>query len=106
MEIGVPKAYWIARIDVSDPEAYKADVSGAASAFKRHGARFLVRGGRFESAEGQARSRNVVIEFPSYEAALDCYKSLDYQDARARRLLAATGEIVIVEGVEPEEQKG
>ena len=75
----MPKGYWIACIDVSDPELYKAYVSGAASAFKQHGARFLARGGRFESADGQARSRNVVIEFPSCEAALDCYKSRDCQ---------------------------
>ena len=51
--------------------------------------------------KGQARSRNVVIEFPSYQAALDCYNSKEYQAARAHRLPAATGEIVIVEGVEP-----
>ena len=97
----MPKAYWIARIDVSDPEKYKDCVSGAAAAFREYGAKHLVRGGTFTAAEGQARSRNVVIEFPSYQAALDCYNSKDYQEARAHRLAAATAEIVIVEGVEP-----
>jgi uncharacterized protein (DUF1330 family) len=97
----MPKAYWIARIDVSDPETYKAYASGAAAAFQQYGAKYLVRGGTCTAAEGQARSRNVVIEFPSYQAALDCYHSKEYQVARAHRLLAATGEIVIVEGVEP-----
>ncbi len=97
----MPKAYWIARIDVSDPEKYKDYVSGAAAAFKEYGAKHLVRGGSFTAAEGQARSRNVIIEFPSYQAALDCYNSKDYQAARAHRLAAATAEIVIVEGVEP-----
>jgi uncharacterized protein (DUF1330 family) len=74
MESGVPKEYWIARIDVSDPEAYTAYAPGAASPFARPGAGFLVRGGRFESVEGQARGHNAVIEFRSYEAALDCCK--------------------------------
>ena len=97
----MPKGYWIARADVSGSEAYKAYVSGAAPALQRYGAKILVRGGRFEAAEGPARSRNVVIEFPSYQAALDCYNSQDYQKARAHRLPAATMEIVIVEGVEP-----
>ena len=97
----MPKAYWIARIDVTDPEQYKAYASGAAAAFQLHGAKYLIRGGPFTAAEGQARSRNVVIEFPSYQAALDCYHSKEYQAARAHRLRAATGEIVIVEGVEP-----
>ena len=97
----MPKAYWIARIDVSDPEKYKAYASGAAAAFQWYDAKYLVRGGAFTEAEGQARSRNVVIEFPSYQAALDCYNSKEYQEARAHRLPAATAEIVIVEGVEP-----
>jgi len=97
----VPKAYLIARIDVSDPEKYKAYASGAAAVFKHYGAKYLARGGPFTAVEGQARSRNVVIEFPSYQAALDCYNSKEYQAARAHRLSAATAEIVIVEGVEP-----
>jgi uncharacterized protein (DUF1330 family) len=97
----MPKAYWIARIDVTDPEKYKEYASGASAAFQQFGAKYLIRGGPFTAAEGQARSRNVVIEFPSYRAALDCYHSKEYQAARAHRLPAATREIVIVEGVEP-----
>ena len=97
----MPKAYRSARTDVSDPGKDKAYASVAAEAFKQHGAKVLVRGGPFAAAEGQARSRNVVIEFPSYRTALDCYNSKDYQPARAHRLGASTGEIVIAEGVEP-----
>jgi uncharacterized protein (DUF1330 family) len=96
----VPKAYWIARIQVNDPEAYKNYVAGAAAAFRDHGAEFLVRGGRFEAAEGAARRRNIIIEFPSYRAAVDCYHSPIYQAARAHRAAAAIGEIVSVEGVD------
>ncbi len=97
----MPKGYWIARIDVSDPETYKTYISGAAAAFERYGAKHLVRGGAFTPAQGQARTRNVVIEFPSYQAALDCHHSKEYQEARAYRVAAAAAEIVIVEGVEP-----
>ncbi|MFZ1107816.1 MAG: DUF1330 domain-containing protein [Rhodomicrobium sp.] len=100
------KAYWIARVDVNDPEAYKAYISGAAQAFAGHGAIFRARGGRAQGVEGQARARNVVIEFPSYRAALDCYNSAACQAARAHRIPAAISEIVIVEGVEPQDQKG
>jgi uncharacterized protein (DUF1330 family) len=95
------KAYWIARVDVKDPEAYKSYVSGAAPAFAQYGAKFLVRGGHYFAPEGQARTRNVVIEFPSYQAAVDCYNSPVYQEARAHRLPVSTAEVVIVEGVEP-----
>jgi uncharacterized protein (DUF1330 family) len=97
----MPKAYWIARVDVNDPEAYKLYVAGAAPAFQQYGARFLARGGQFTAVEGPARARNVVIEFPSYQAAIDCYNSPVYQAARAHRLPVSAAELVIVEGVEP-----
>jgi uncharacterized protein (DUF1330 family) len=97
----MPKAYWIARVDVNDAEAYKAYVAGAGPAFAEFGGKFLARGGKALAAEGVARARNVVIEFPSFQAAADCYNSPAYQAAKAHRLPAAIGEIVIVEGIEP-----
>jgi uncharacterized protein (DUF1330 family) len=92
------KGYWIARIDIRDPERYKDYVSTARPAFERHGARFLARGGTTTALEGKARARNVVIEFPSVQAALDCYNSPEYQAARAIRVTVADGELIIVEG--------
>jgi uncharacterized protein (DUF1330 family) len=92
------KGYLIARVDVTNPEQYKAYVAANAEPFKKFGARFLVRAGRFETLEGSSRSRNVVIEFPSYQAALDCYRSPEYQKAIKLRLPAATGDLIVVEG--------
>ena len=94
----MPKAYWIARVDVTDAETYKLYVAANAEPFAKYGARFLVRGGRFENPEGQSRSRNVVLEFESYQAALDCYRSPEYARAIALRLPAASVDIVIIEG--------
>jgi uncharacterized protein (DUF1330 family) len=94
----MPKAYWVARVDVTDPDQYKRYVAANAAAFAEFGARFLVRAGRFEAVEGTSRSRNVVIEFPSYDAALACYRSPAYQAALQLRLPASTGDLVIVEG--------
>jgi len=94
------KGYWIARMDTSDPETYKQYVATATQAYEEYGATFLVRGGEFEEAEGKARGRNVVIEFPTYEAALACYNSDTYQKARAIRQKIAEGELVIVKGYE------
>jgi uncharacterized protein (DUF1330 family) len=99
-EIEMPKGYWIARVDVADPERYKAYIAANAQPLKKYGARFLVRSGRFENPEGSARSRNVVIEFPSYQAALDCYKSSEYQAAIKLRQAMSTGDLVIIEGYE------
>ena len=92
------KAYWIARQDVKDPAVYKKYVDGAGPAFAEFGALFLVRGGPHQAMEGQARERNVVIEFPGLRQALDCFNSDAYLAAAEHRRLAATGEIVIVEG--------
>lgn len=92
------KGYWIARVDVRDAEAYQGYVAANAEAFARFGARFLVRGGPFEVAEGAARERNVVIEFPSHQAAVDCYHSPEYARAKALRVAVSEGDLVIVEG--------
>lgn len=94
----MPKGYWIVRIDVIDPEKYKAYIAANAQPLKKYGARFLVRGGRFENPEGSSRARNVVIEFPSYQAALDCWRSPEYQEAIKLRQPVSTGDLVIVEG--------
>jgi len=66
--------------------------------FSKYGARFLVRAGRFENPEGSSRARNVVIEFPSYQAALDCWSSPEYQQAMKLRLPVSTIDLVIIEG--------
>lgn len=94
----MPKGYWVARVDVSDPEQYKAYVAANAVAFAKYGARFIVRGGPFEAVEGTSRSRNVVIEFPSYQAALDCWHSPEYQAAIELRRPASVGDVVVIEG--------
>ena len=94
----MPKGFWIARIDVTDPERYKEYVAANAQPLRKYGARFLVRAGRFEIPEGSTRSRNVVIEFPSYQAALDCWNSPEYQEAIKLRQPVSTGDLVIIEG--------
>lgn len=94
----MPKAYWIAHVDVRDVERYKDYVATAKPAFERYGARFLARGGEWRTLEGEDRARNVVIEFPSMQAALDCYRSQEYQAAKAIRVTVADAHMVVVEG--------
>ena len=94
----MPKGYWIARMDVADLDQYRKYVAANALPFQKYGARFLVRAGTFEAMEGTSRSRNVVIEFPSYQAALACYRSAEYQDAVKLRLPAADGDLIVIEG--------
>lgn len=93
------KGYWIAHVDVIDPAGYQAYQANGAP-IGQFGGRFLVRGGRQEVVEGRQRSRTAVLEFPSYEAALACYRSPGYQAAKALRLGKAEVDLIIIEGVE------
>ncbi len=92
------KGYWVAHVTVTDPENYPRYVAANAAAFEKYGARFLVRGGRFEAPEGAAHERHVVIEFDSYEQALACYHSPEYAEAARLRQAYAESDLVIVEG--------
>ncbi len=92
------KGYWVARVDVHDPEVYKDYVAANAAAFAKYGARFLVRGGRSEAPEGTPRSRNVVIEFKDYDTAVACYRSPEYVAAKKLREPASVADLLIIEG--------
>jgi len=92
------KGYWIARVDVQNEEGYKAYAAANPAIFKKFGGRFVVRGGKFEGPEGHSRSRNVVIEFPDYAAALACYRSAEYQENIKRRSPHSIADLVIIEG--------
>ncbi len=94
------KGYWIVRVDIADQEKYKAYIAANAGPFNKYGARFLVRAGRYENPEGTSRARNAVIEFPSYAAAVDCWKSPEYQQALKLRQPVSTADLVIIEGYE------
>ena len=94
------KGYWIVRLDVTDPDVFTRYTAATPAVLGTYGARFLARGGAHESVEGTPRSRNTVIEFPSYEAALACYRSAEYQVLRDLRQSAAVMDLEVVEGYE------
>ncbi len=93
------KGYWVGHVTITNPERYPEYQGANAEAFQKYGARFLVRGGQSQTVEGQARERHVVIEFDSYQKALDCYYSPEYQVAADLRKKFGEAEIIVVEGV-------
>ncbi|GJD72502.1 DUF1330 domain-containing protein [Methylobacterium goesingense] len=97
----MPNGYLIARITVTEPEAYGAYAQALPAVVARFGGRFLVAGGRLEAVAGEARPRNVVIVFDDYETARACWHSPDYAEVARLREGAATVDVVIVEGVDP-----
>ncbi|MEP2784482.1 MAG: DUF1330 domain-containing protein [Pseudoruegeria sp.] len=94
----MPKGYWIAHMDVKDPDAYESYRSAVVLPLSKFGGRFIIRAGTSEIREGKQRNRSVVIEFGSYETALACYDSPEYQAVRSLRLNAADGDLMIIEG--------
>lgn len=94
----MPKGYIIGHITVRDPEAYQEYVRRDTPILEGLGGRFIVRGGRSVVTEGETFQRHVVIEFPSYEAALAAYHDPDYQEVAEIRRRTADSVILVVEG--------
>ena len=92
-------AYWIAHIKVTDDARYGEYARRAGPAIEAHGGRFLARGGKHHQFEGNDRARNVLVEFPDFEAARTCYNSPAYQEALSFARDSAERDVVIVEGV-------
>jgi uncharacterized protein (DUF1330 family) len=95
----MPKGYWIAHVTVKDPERYKDYVAANKAPLEKFGAKFITRGGAYEVVKGTSRERHVIIEFPSFAAAKDCFASPEYRTALAIFETCAESDVVIVEGV-------
>jgi len=92
------KGYWIAHVQVKNPDGYKQYIEMLPEVFRKYGGRYAIRGGTMQVVEGAARPRLVVIEFPSYQAALDCYRSPEYAKAIAVREAHAEADLIVAEG--------
>jgi uncharacterized protein (DUF1330 family) len=96
----VAKGYIIARVTVHDDAAYMEYAKRARVVMAEYGAKILVLGGRNESLQGEARQRNVVLEFESFDQAKAYYNSPGYQAAREFRVAdgVSEGEFLLIEG--------
>ena len=75
------KGYWVAKANVNSPEKQQNYGKLAEAVLEKFKGKFLIRGGRQVTKEGEEYMRNVVVEFPSYKDAIDAYESKEYQDA-------------------------
>jgi uncharacterized protein (DUF1330 family) len=94
------KGYWLVSAVITDPEKFQGYVDVAGPVIGAAGGRPVARGDVFEVAEGTPAGRPFVIEFPSFQAAKDCYASPEYQAAIELRKDAARFDLVIAEGLE------
>ena len=75
------KGYWVAKANVISSDKQQEYGKLAEEVVKQFDGKFIVRGGRQETKEGNEYSINVVVEFPSYEIAISAYESEEYQKA-------------------------
>ncbi len=94
-------AYWVARSKINDPVEYKKYTDRVPAITSKYGGRVLARGGRFEILEGPDKfHRFIVIEFPTFEQGVACFKSDEYKEAAAFRRNGGAGEVetIMVDG--------
>tara|TARA_B100001057_G_scaffold30820_1_gene28079 strand:- start:235 stop:525 length:291 start_codon:yes stop_codon:yes gene_type:complete len=96
----MPKGYWVAKANIIDNEKLARYGKQAEIAIEKYGGRFLVRGGSYETKEGADFSRNVVVEFDSYDEALNAYSSEEYKKALQLLEGGADRMYAVVEGYE------
>ena len=94
------KGYWVVNLEVKDLDLYDEYRAFVGPFLAAHSGRFVIRGGQAEVVEGNVLPRVVVVEFPSYAAAVEAYHSADYAEGKKKRLDAGAANFVIVEGVE------
>tara|TARA_Y200000002_G_scaffold29044_1_gene21763 strand:- start:83 stop:379 length:297 start_codon:yes stop_codon:yes gene_type:complete len=74
------KAYWIALYTkIKSDENLRKYSEIAIPLFKKYGAIPLVRGGKYKLYSGEKFTRTVIWEFPSFNKALECHDSEEYQ---------------------------
>ena len=97
----MPASYIIVDMLISNIEQYKQYMAEAPAAVAAAGGEYLVRGGRFETLEGNWQpSRIAILRFPSYDKAKAFYDGEMYRAARTKRLGATEFfNMVLVEGV-------
>lgn len=95
------KAYMLVQVDVTNPQRYQEYAKLSPGIIGKYGGRYLARAGRTATLEGPAaKSRVVVLEFPSFERAQAFYHSPEYVAARTLREGAGSAQFVVVEGLE------
>jgi uncharacterized protein (DUF1330 family) len=99
MEEPMGAGYVIADIEIEDPERYAEYVRAVPQTIAKYGGRYRVRGGRALKLEGTWEPRRVVVlEFDSFERALQWWESDDYAGPRELRRAAAVADLILVEG--------
>jgi uncharacterized protein (DUF1330 family) len=92
-------AYVVVDITVNDPQTYERYKLLAPPSIAAYQGKYLVRGGRCETLEGEwDPTRLVILEFPSAEVARAWWESEEYAAAKALRQASASTEMLLIDG--------
>ena len=95
-------AYVLNDMEITDPALFEEYKKLSPATVAQYGGRFLARGGRTETLEGDwSPKRLVILEFPSVEQARAWADSPEYAPAKRLRQRAAKSNLIVVEGVPP-----
>jgi len=93
-------AYIVVQVEVHDAQRYENYKAMVPPSFAVYGGKFLVRGGKVETLEGDWEpKRFVMVEFPSVEKAKAWWASEEYAEAKALRQATAKTQMIVVEGL-------
>lgn len=93
-------AYIVVEVEVNNADRYENYKAMVPPSLEAYGGRFLVRGGKVETLEGNwAPRRFVIVEFSSLEKAKAWWSSAEYAEAKALRQATAKTQMIVVEGV-------
>ena len=93
------KAYWVALYKkINNKENLKNYSTKVTPIIKSFGGKPLVRGGKYQCLEGKNFLRTVIWEFPSYETAIECHESKEYQEGWALAKDTTERNLQIIQG--------
>ena len=94
------KGYWLAQYrSIRDLEKLKKYAETVTPIIKSFGGQAVVRGGKYQVLEGDNFIRTVIWEFPSYQKAMECHESKEYQEGWSIARESVKRNLLIVEGV-------
>ena len=93
-------AYLIVDIDITDPVRYADYIKAVPASIAAYGGKYVVRGGKAQRLEGSwDPKRVVVLQFDTFERALEWWGSEEYREPKALRQSASVSNMILIEGL-------
>ena len=93
-------AYIIVDLEVSEPIEYEEYKKRAGATVEQYGGKYIVRGGKCETLEGDWHPQRIVIlQFESMDRAKEWLNCAEYAEPRKMRHRTAKTRMIVVEGL-------